>query len=71
MAHLAPAEIRTEMFGLYALSGKATAFLGPMLVGALTVASDSQRVGMAGILVFFIVGGWLLRGVQRPQGPVA
>ncbi|WNK00268.1 MFS transporter [Thalassospiraceae bacterium LMO-JJ14] len=75
MAHLAPPEIRTEMFGLYALSGKATAFLGPMLVGALTVAFDSQRVGMGGILLFFIVGGWLLRGVHyrpppRPE-PVA
>jgi len=67
MAHLAPADIRTEMFGLYALSGKATAFLGPMLVGALTAAFDSQRVGMAGILVFFVVGGLLLRGVRyRP-----
>ncbi|MBO6518858.1 MAG: MFS transporter [Rhodospirillales bacterium] len=64
MAHLAPAELRTEMFGLYALSGKATAFLGPMLVGALTAAFDSQRVGMAGILVFLIVGSLLLRGVR-------
>lgn len=68
MAHLAPADIRTEMFGLYALSGKATAFLGPMLVGGLTAAFDSQRVGMGGILLFFIVGGWLLRGVHyRPS----
>ncbi len=64
MAHLAPADIRTEMFGLYALSGKATAFLGPMLVGSLTAAFDSQRIGMGGILLFFIVGGWLLRGVH-------
>lgn len=68
MAHLAPPEIRTEMFGLYALSGKATAFLGPMLVGALTVAFDSQRAGMAGILVFLVAGGLLLRGVHyRPK----
>lgn len=71
MAHLAPPEIRTEMFGLYALSGKATAFLGPMLVGALTVAFDSQRVGMSGILVFLIIGGLLLRGVDYRPAPVA
>ncbi|MGJ3259834.1 MAG: MFS transporter [Rhodospirillales bacterium] len=68
MAHLAPPELRTEMFGLYALSGKATAFLGPMLVGALTAAFDSQRVGMAGILVFLVVGGLLLRGVHYRPG---
>ncbi|MBT6093699.1 MAG: MFS transporter, partial [Rhodospirillaceae bacterium] len=29
MARLAPAQMRTEFFGLYALSGKATAFMGP------------------------------------------
>ena len=60
MAHLAPEDIRTEMFGLYALSGKATAFLGPMLVGALTAAFESQRAGMSAVLVFFVVGGVML-----------
>ncbi|MDA1089151.1 MAG: MFS transporter [Proteobacteria bacterium] len=63
MAHLAPAEIRTKMFGLYALSGKATAFIGPALLAWVTVASGSQRAGMATILVFFVVGLGLLSGV--------
>ncbi|MHC8508071.1 MAG: MFS transporter [Rhodospirillales bacterium] len=56
MARLAPAEIRTEMFGLYALSGKATAFAGPAVFAAVTVAFASQRAGMATILVFLAVG---------------
>jgi len=56
MARLAPEEIRTEMFGLYALSGKATAFVGPALLGAVTAATDSQRAGMATIVVFLVVG---------------
>ena len=56
MARMAPEELRTEMFGLFALSGKATAFLGPALLGWVTVLADSQRVGMATILVFFVVG---------------
>ncbi len=60
MARLAPVDLRTEMFGLYALSGKATAFLGPMLFGAVTVATDSQRWGMATIVVFLAAGGALL-----------
>jgi len=71
MAHLAPAEMRTEMFGLYALSGKATAFLGPMLVGGLTLAADSQRIGMSAILVFFVVGGVLLLMVPERRATVA
>ena len=66
MAHLAPADKRTEMFGLYALSGKATAFIGPALVGWVTLLSGSQRVGMATILVFFVVGIALLLPVRAP-----
>lgn len=65
MAHLAPENLRTEMFGLYAMSGKATAFLGPMLVGGLTLLADSQRVGMAAIVGFFVVGGLLLMTVKK------
>ena len=63
MARLAPEEIRTEMFGLFALSGKATAFLGPALLAWVTVAFQSQRAGMATIMVFFVIGLALLAGV--------
>ena len=67
MARLAPAELRTEMFGLYAFSGKATAFLGPALVGWATLLADSQRVGMSMILVFFVAGLLLLIPVKEPR----
>lgn len=60
MAHLAPEGMRTEMFGLYAFSGKATAFLGPFLFGLVTALTESQRWGMATIIVFFAVGAALL-----------
>ena len=66
MARLAPEEIRTEMFGLYALSGKATAFLGPALVAWVTLWSDSQRAGMSTIVLFFIVGLVLLWPLREP-----
>jgi MFS transporter, UMF1 family len=67
MAHLAPEAMRTEMFGLYALTGKATAFLGPLLLGWVTLAFDSQRAGMATVLAFFAVGLWLLTKVPAPN----
>jgi UMF1 family MFS transporter len=67
MAHLAPAELRTEMFGLYALSGKATAFLGPLVLALFTDMFQSQRAGMATIIVFFMVGGALMLGVRAPK----
>ena len=71
MAHAAPPEMRAEMFGLYALAGKATNFLGPAVLAAVTAAAQSQRAGMASILVFFIVGLILLAPVPDPRTSVA
>jgi UMF1 family MFS transporter len=53
LARMAPAAQRNELFGLMAFSGKATTFLGPFLVAALTTASGSQRAGLAVVLVMF------------------
>jgi len=64
MARLAPPEQMTQMFGLFALSGKVTAFIGPGLVAALTAAFDSQRIGMSVILVLFLVGLLVLRPLR-------
>jgi len=60
LARVAPAPLLTEMFGLYALSGKATAFLGPLLVGWGTYLSGSQRIGMGTVIIFFVVGFLLM-----------
>ncbi len=60
-----------EMFGLYSLSGKITAFIGPWLLGTMTLAFASQRVGMATVLVFFVVGALLLLPVKVKQEAIA
>ena len=65
MARLAPPERRTELFGLYALTGKITAFLGPFL-GTATYLMGTQRAGMATVLVMFIAGALLLLRVREP-----
>ena len=67
MARLAPRDMAAEMFGLYALSGKATTFLGPLALGWVTLIADSQRAGMATIMVFLIAGLVLLLGVKEPE----
>lgn len=64
MAHRVPKELETEMFGLYAFSGKATAFLGPAVLAFTTDMFSSQRAGMATILIFFVVGGLLMLTVK-------
>ncbi len=67
MARLSPPGRETEMFGLFALSGRVTAFLGPALVAWVTVAFASQRAGMATILVFLGVGLVLLLPLPDPD----
>ena len=57
----------TESFGLYGLSGRATAFLAPMLIGAVTVATDSVRLGVAPLILLFLLGLALLVWV-KPDG---
>lgn len=66
MARAAPDHLRNQMFGLYAFSGKASAFAGPLLVGWLTHLSGSQRVGMSIVVVLLLVGGGLMLKVQDP-----
>lgn len=68
VARMAPEPIRAEFFGLFALSGRVTSFAGPALLGAATLASGSQRVGMSTILLFLAAGAWLLRGVPTGRG---
>ena len=61
LSRLSPDELRTQFFGLYAFSGKATAFAGPLLAAAIMQWSGSRRLGMAVIVVFFTIGLVLLR----------
>ena len=60
----------TEAFGLYALSGKATAFLGPALIGITTFATENARLGMLPVIFLFLLGLGLLAWV-RPDGDAA
>ena len=67
LARVAPAHLRSQMFGLFTFSGKATAFAGPLLVGAVTAATASQRWGMSTIVVFFAVGFLLMLTVPTAK----
>ncbi len=65
--HTTP-ERSTEAFGLYALSGKATAFIAPFCIAIFTTISGSQRMGISiPLIVLFLVGMALLAWV-KPMG---
>ena len=60
----------TEAFGLYALSGKATTFIGPLAIAFATAffasevfgftTQEAQRLGVTPIIVLFVIGLVLL-----------
>jgi UMF1 family MFS transporter len=56
MARIAPVSMMNQFFGLYALSGTATSFLGHALVAAFTRAFDSQRAGFASLIILLVAG---------------
>jgi MFS transporter, UMF1 family len=57
----------TEAFGLYALSGKVASFMAPALIALATMASGSQRIGIAPLILLFLIGLVLLSWV-KPKG---
>ena len=71
MAHLVPPGQEAAGFGLFALSGKATAFVGPLVLGWVTHQSGSQRIGMATVLIFLSAGALLLWQGTRDGGEPA
>ncbi|WP_281926816.1 MFS transporter [Roseibium album] len=67
LIRLAPKEHISQFFGLLALSGKVTSFMGPLAVGIVTTLSASQAGGMSVVLVFFAVGLVLMWGVKEQR----
>jgi len=67
LVRLAPADRVTQFFGLFALSGKITSFVGPLLVGVVTAAAASQKAGMAVLVAFFLAGAFVMFRVRVPR----
>lgn len=67
LARLAPAPMMTEFFGLYALSGRATAYLAPFAIALLTQEMHSQRAGLMAILAFLGLGFVLMIPLREAE----
>ena len=65
LIRMAPRERIAQYFGLFALTGKVTSFVGPLLVGIVTAVTASQKAGMAVLVVFFVAGLALLSRVRK------
>jgi MFS transporter, UMF1 family len=65
LIRLAPKDCVAQYFGLFALTGKVTSFIGPLLIGAITAVTASQKAGMAVLVLFFVGGLALLTRVRE------
>ncbi|MCE5973712.1 MFS transporter [Sinirhodobacter sp. WL0062] len=67
MVHQAEPGRMTESFGLYALTGKATAFIAPLSIGVVTQLTGNQSLGITPLIALFVLGLGLLLWV-KPNG---
>lgn len=67
IARVSPGNLKTQMFGFLALTGKATAFLGPALVSWVTYLTGSERIGLSPVLLLLAIGLSLLLFVPRDK----
>jgi UMF1 family MFS transporter len=65
LIHVAPPNMRGEFFGLFAIAGTVTVWLGPMLIEYFTRWSGDQRVGMSAIALLFFAGLAVLLTVRN------
>ncbi len=64
LIQMAPKERVAQYFGLFALTGKVTSFIGPLLIGFITAITANQKAGMAILVVFFVAGLALVMRVK-------
>lgn len=65
MTRLTPQEHVTEFFGFYdGTFGKASAVVGPLVFGLVSAQAGSQKVALASLLLFFILGLLLMTRVR-------
>jgi UMF1 family MFS transporter len=60
-----------EYYGFYEISDKGTSWLGPLAFGVVFQLTNSYRIGLVSLVVFFIVGGILLAMVPMRRAIVA
>lgn len=69
MARVSPVSMMSQFFGLYALSGSATAFLGHGMVTLFTAVFDSQSIGLGSAALLLGAGLVLMHRVREERAP--
>lgn len=68
LGRFVPDDKEAEFYGFFAFSGKATAFIGPFMLGVLTDIFNTQRAGVSIVIVLFVIGAVILWRVNEAEG---
>ena len=63
-ARMVPKGREAEYFGFYEVSERGTSWIGPLLFGLALQVTDSYRIAIVSLVVFFVMGGLLLARVD-------
>ena len=67
-AGMCPAPLSGEFFGFFSIMEKFSSFFGPLLFAAAIAIFGSSRPAVLSVILFFVVGGWLLTRVDVEEG---
>ena len=65
---MVPKTKSAEFFGFFGISSKFSAIFGPFIFGAVGQLTGSSRYGIVSLVIFFLVGIWLLAKVDIEKG---
>ena len=68
MGRMIPENKENEFYGFFAFSGKATAFVGPLLFSSVVSLTGSLRFGLCVVAFLFIFGIVFLQLVDEKKG---
>ncbi len=65
MGRLVPEGMEAEFYGFYALMGKFSSILGPLVFGLVSTITGNQRYAIFSLLIFFVAGLFLIARVDE------
>jgi len=65
---MVPKSQSAEFFGFFSTSSKFAGILGPLLFGVVSQVAGGSRLSIISLVIFFVVGGFLLTRVDEQEG---
>jgi len=67
-ATMVPKDQSAEFFGFFSTSSKFAGIAGPLLFGVVSQVTGGSRLSIVSLIIFFVVGGFLLIFVDEKEG---